>query len=294
MNRSFSISDELLSAYIDGQLDEAEMLRVEKALAQEPEAYQRLQGLQAIVDLLHDTPEVVVPRAFVLSEEQVLAAGGRVKGMEKPSLWQRWLPRMMPAFTAIIALLFFFSLKLTPPTASHLPPMEYAAPQAAMVEEARDVNETAVEAGNEGVLEEAPAAAPKPIESEVTAPVSAETTAKTTAPQAKAIRPAAPAREKESAEEAEKTAAKEMPDAVTLEAAPAAAVPEEPVIQAQPLAVPAEENSAASAEETIQPQPSPQSQPTASTSWISWLLGALLILSLFFTWRFTFRGQRDR
>jgi len=125
------------------------------------------------------------------------------------------------------------------------------------------------------------------------APESAETTAKTTAPQAKAIRPAAPVREKEAAAEDEKTAAKEMPDAVALEAAPAAAAPEEPVIQAQPLAVNAEDT-AVNEEEPVQVMPSPQPKQIQPTSRAPWLLGALLIISLFLTWHFTFRGQGDR
>ena len=80
MNSSFSISDELLSAYIDGEIDEAESRRVEKALRNEPAVRQQLEALRATVSLLHNAPTLVVPRAFVLAEEQVLAAGGKVRG----------------------------------------------------------------------------------------------------------------------------------------------------------------------------------------------------------------------
>jgi len=57
------------------------------------------------VHLMQDAPPVRVPRAFTLSGAQVLAAGGKVKGVEQPGFWERLFPRLMPLATAAVALL---------------------------------------------------------------------------------------------------------------------------------------------------------------------------------------------
>lgn len=106
-----AISDELLSAYLDGQLTAAETARVEQARALNGEVAMRLEAMAHTVGLLRQTPRLAVPRSFVLSEAQVLASGGRVKGA-KPArrsggFWA-WLgglsPRLMPLATAAVAL----------------------------------------------------------------------------------------------------------------------------------------------------------------------------------------------
>ncbi len=99
------IDDELLSAYIDGQVTTAERQRVEQALAKDAQVRERYETLQMTVTLMQDAPPVRVPRAFVLSEAQVLAAGGKVKGVKQPSFFERIFPRMMPLATAAVALL---------------------------------------------------------------------------------------------------------------------------------------------------------------------------------------------
>jgi len=114
MTYSPHISDDLLSAYIDHEISEAELRRVEKALAVSPSLQQQLKSLQATVALFQNAPRLAVPRAFVLSENQALAAGGRVKGLKRPSFWEQWLPRLMPAVTAVIAVLFIFSFTFMP------------------------------------------------------------------------------------------------------------------------------------------------------------------------------------
>lgn len=106
-----AISDELLSAYLDGQLTAAETARVEQARALNIEVAMRLETMAHTVGLLRQTPRLAVPRSFVLSEAQVLAAGGRVKGAQPArragGFWA-WLgelsPRLMPLATAAVAL----------------------------------------------------------------------------------------------------------------------------------------------------------------------------------------------
>ena len=106
-----AISDELLSAYLDGQLTAAETARVEQARALNVEVAMRLEAMAHTVGLLRQTPRLAVPRSFVLSEAQVLAAGGRVKGTQPArragGFWA-WLgglsPRLMPLATAAVAL----------------------------------------------------------------------------------------------------------------------------------------------------------------------------------------------
>ena len=100
-----NISDELLSAYIDGQVTAAERQRVEQALATDAHIREQYETLRMTVTLMQKTPPMPVPRAFVLSEAQVLAAGGKVKGVEQPGLWERLFPRFMPLATAAVALL---------------------------------------------------------------------------------------------------------------------------------------------------------------------------------------------
>lgn len=104
------ISDELLSAYLDGQVTDAELTRVEQAQAEDADIALRLHMLEQTVDLLRQAPRLAAPRSFVLSEAQVLAAGGRVKGgsaaPRSGGFWA-WLsafsPRTMPLATAAVA-----------------------------------------------------------------------------------------------------------------------------------------------------------------------------------------------
>jgi anti-sigma factor RsiW len=100
-----NIDDELLSAYIDGQVTAAERQRVEQALAADTHIRERYETLRMTVNLMQNTPPVRVPHAFVLSEAQVLAAGGKVKGVDQPGFWERFFPRLMPLATTAVAIL---------------------------------------------------------------------------------------------------------------------------------------------------------------------------------------------
>ncbi len=102
-----NFDDDLLSAYLDGEVTAAERARVEQALASDPQARERLQTLEATVRLLRGAPRVAVPRVFTLTEAQVVAAGGRVKGRQQGGWLDRLfagLPRLMPVATAAVAL----------------------------------------------------------------------------------------------------------------------------------------------------------------------------------------------
>lgn len=142
-----NISDDLLSAYLDGQITPAERQLVEQALRADAVVQGRLQDLQATVQFLRQAPRISVPRAFVLSEAQVLAAGGRVKGRRQPGLWEQLFPRLMPLATATVAVLLIVVLGL-----------DFGRPQlAASPTAAPAVAESAVEAPVQAVAPEATA-----------------------------------------------------------------------------------------------------------------------------------------
>lgn len=134
------ISDELLSAYLDGQVTAAESTRVEQAQAEDTDIAVRLHMLEQTVDLLRQTPRLAAPRSFVLSEAQVLAAGGRVKaGSAAPrsgGFWA-WLgafsPRTMPLATAAVAVALLLVIGID--LGGNRMQAPVAAPEAAMVTE---------------------------------------------------------------------------------------------------------------------------------------------------------------
>ena len=65
------ITDELLSAYIDGAVTGAERVAVEQAVQDDPDVAWRLSTLQETVRLLRSLPAVQAPRSFVLTAEQL-------------------------------------------------------------------------------------------------------------------------------------------------------------------------------------------------------------------------------
>jgi len=254
MKQSTPISDELLSAYIDRQISEAELQRVEMALAAEPALQQRLDALQATVQFLQQTPSLVVPRAFVLSENQVLAAGGRVRGAKQPSFWEQWLPRLMPAATALIAVLFVFSFVM---------PLQN---QGEIVAEPV-------------TMETAPPPAAEAMAADEGAPAAENATAEKSGPTALSAEPRSAVPEQAVGAESTNESAGEASLMATGANEPAAAAEKE--------APPAE--SATSTETTTTPEPAP---PSPRISWLTWLLGLLLILFIFLTWRLTLGRPR--
>jgi hypothetical protein len=100
------ISDEMLSAYIDGEVTEQERALIEAAIAADEEVAWRLNSLRQTVNLLHDLPELALPRSFTLSADQARMAQaewepmGVVAGVgateQPPALSPRALPNVAP------------------------------------------------------------------------------------------------------------------------------------------------------------------------------------------------------
>jgi len=89
------ISDELLSAYIDHAVSEAEMRLVEEAARQDASVAWRLGTLTETVRLVRSLPLLAAPRSFVLTPEQVsqpvrLAATTEAAFPPLPR-WKTWL-----------------------------------------------------------------------------------------------------------------------------------------------------------------------------------------------------------
>jgi len=96
MNESFdrrseanSIPDELLSAYLDGEVSERERIQVEAVIAADPQSARRLASLRRTVQMVQDMPRVPVPRAFTLSEKRV----GIAPAKPATAPWWSWLLR---------------------------------------------------------------------------------------------------------------------------------------------------------------------------------------------------------
>ncbi len=73
MNRSNQtpISDELLSAYIDGAVTNQERATVEAAISADPALAWELESLRRTVELVQALPPIALPRSFALREDQV-------------------------------------------------------------------------------------------------------------------------------------------------------------------------------------------------------------------------------
>ncbi len=89
------ISDELLSAYIDHAVSEAERRLVEEAVQQDASVAWRLGTLTETVRLLRSLPLLAAPRSFVLTPEQAsqpvrLAATTEEASPPRPR-WKTWL-----------------------------------------------------------------------------------------------------------------------------------------------------------------------------------------------------------
>ena len=97
-----SIDEELIAAYVDGDLTAEERQHVEAAMAVNDQIAWEVNTLRQTIELLHDMPRVALPRSFVLTEDQVgdvlEARRGRARAssaieVEAPveSPWQRLL-----------------------------------------------------------------------------------------------------------------------------------------------------------------------------------------------------------
>jgi anti-sigma factor RsiW len=98
-----SNADELLSAYLDGELNDRERQQVSAMLQSDPDAVASLTQLRYVADLMGQAPRQPVPRAFTLTEEQVAV---RRQPAFDLLAWLR--PMLMRGATAMIALCLVF------------------------------------------------------------------------------------------------------------------------------------------------------------------------------------------
>lgn len=97
--------DELLSAYLDGELSEEERRTLEARLSRDPELRTELRAMHHTVSLMSELPQVEAPRNFILTpsmtEWQVpeKKAGTRRRRMT-------WVAPILTAATTVVSLLF--------------------------------------------------------------------------------------------------------------------------------------------------------------------------------------------
>ncbi|MGC9334393.1 MAG: anti-sigma factor family protein [Anaerolineae bacterium] len=96
--------DELLSAYLDGELGEGERQRLEARLARDVPLRAELRALQQTVSLMRELPEVAAPRNFILSESMVEQRQPALK--PEPRARRTWAAPLLTAATAVVSLLF--------------------------------------------------------------------------------------------------------------------------------------------------------------------------------------------
>lgn len=94
--------DELLSAYLDGQLGAEEQMRLEARLAADPVLRGELEALRRTVALVHDLPQVPLPRNFILP--QTAAARQRAAPVGRRRL--AWAAPLLTAATTVVGLFF--------------------------------------------------------------------------------------------------------------------------------------------------------------------------------------------
>jgi hypothetical protein len=102
--------DELLSAYLDGELGAEERRRLETRLTQDATLRAELRALHQTVSLVRELPQVAAPRNFILSESMV-ARRQPAPRQESQAIPTRprpriWTAPVLTAATAVVSLLF--------------------------------------------------------------------------------------------------------------------------------------------------------------------------------------------
>lgn len=101
--------DELLSAYLDGELSEAERQRLEARLSEDAELRAELRAMHRMVSLVRELPQVTAPRNFILSESMIMhrRPAPALRASSEPSRRARaWAAPLLTAATTIVSLLF--------------------------------------------------------------------------------------------------------------------------------------------------------------------------------------------
>jgi anti-sigma factor RsiW len=124
-----SVDEELVAAFVDGDVTAEERQRVEAAMAADEQVAWEVNTLRQTVELLQDLPAVPLPRSFVLKEDQVadvllerrsraIATAAPAAADQDPqdSPWQRFLRflnggdlalRNAAALAAVLLVLFY-------------------------------------------------------------------------------------------------------------------------------------------------------------------------------------------
>lgn len=177
--------DELLSAYVDGQLSAGEQARLEAQLATDPALRTELEALRHTVALVRDLPPMPIPRNFILPQKMKPSVAARPRparrvrprrALRKPQ-GKAWAAPFLTVATVVVSLFFVVvlagDLLLSGAGKQAFAPM--AAPQMEVEAEAKveaevevevevehyDVQVTALAAGG-GPVEEDNALAPSP------------------------------------------------------------------------------------------------------------------------------------
>lgn len=99
-------ADALLSAYLDKQLAPDEAAKVEKLLAESPEAREELDGLQSMLKLVKGLPEVVAPPDFY----EKIAKKVRKRRGRLEVLWMLALPVQVLSVVLILVVAVTYML----------------------------------------------------------------------------------------------------------------------------------------------------------------------------------------
>ncbi len=166
--------DELLSAYVDGQLSAGERARLETQLATDPALQAELEALRHTVALVRDLPPATIPRNFILPQKMKPSVTARSRPARRARPRHAWAAPLLTAATAVVSLIFVVvlagDLLLSGAGKQAFAPMaapQMEAPQVAM-EPAPVSEEIEVEAEGEIEVEKAiPAATPIPMPAEV-------------------------------------------------------------------------------------------------------------------------------
>jgi hypothetical protein len=94
--------DELLSAYLDGEMEAEEQACAEAQLADDPQLQSELEALRRTVEMVRELPTQPVPRNFILP--QTAATRSRPTPAARPR--RSWTAPLLTAATALASLLF--------------------------------------------------------------------------------------------------------------------------------------------------------------------------------------------
>lgn len=106
--------DELLSAYLDGELSRRERERLEARLSEDPTLRAELRAMHRTVSLMRELPRVAAPRNFILSEAMVKqersVSEPRRARPETRTRSRAWAAPLLTAAATAVSLLFLVVL----------------------------------------------------------------------------------------------------------------------------------------------------------------------------------------